>query len=415
VKLAEEIMPIITVFSGKFCNAQTVVDEVCQRTDYRRFGDGELVDLAAGSSGMAADKIWRAFSSKVPVFNAFTRERERAVRHLRLAVAETLMSDNLLIDGLCALLVPLRLQHALRVCLIADRETRVVAARGEGRTEAEALQQVQRDDVERAQWAQRAVGSADPWAAEHYDMLLPTDKLGLNEAAALIAGHADSPALMRTSRTEQTVADLLLRARVEVELEREGHVVDVETTGGAVTLTINHHVLLLRRLEDELTSIVERVSGVSSVRTVVGGEFHQADIYRKVDLDMPSKLLLVDDEREFVQTLSERLSMRELDSVIAYDGASALDLVSEDEPDVMILDLRMPGVDGIEVLRRVKATSPDVEVIILTGHGSEADRETCMQLGAFAYLHKPVNIDDLGKTIEQAKEVIRKKRAQAGD
>jgi len=76
----------------------------------------------------------------------------------------------------------------------------------------------------------------------------------------------------------------------------------------------------------------------------------------------------------------------------------------------MILDLKMPGVDGIEVLRRVKATSADVEIIILTGHGSEADREICMQLGAFAYLRKPVNIDELGKTIEDAKKAIRRRR-----
>jgi CheY-like chemotaxis protein len=66
----------------------------------------------------------------------------------------------------------------------------------------------------------------------------------------------------------------------------------------------------------------------------------------------------------------------------------------------------MPGIDGIEVLRRVKASRPDIEVIILTGHGSEADRKTCMDLGAFAYLHKPVNIDQLSETLKQANEKI---------
>ena len=73
----------------------------------------------------------------------------------------------------------------------------------------------------------------------------------------------------------------------------------------------------------------------------------------------------------------------------------------------MILDLKMPGIDGIEVLRRVKETNPEIEVIILTGHGSEADRETCMKLGAFAYLHKPVNIDLLSETLKKANEKIK--------
>ncbi len=409
-------MPIITVFSGTYCDAESVIGDVCKRTGYRHLDDGELVDQAVQSSGMAANKIHRALTSKVPVFNAFTRERECAMAHLRLAVAETLASDQLLLDGMCALLVPRQFQHVLRVCVIAERKTRgAAAARIEGLSDQEALQLVQRDDAERVLWAQRALGSADPWDAAHYDILVPTDKLELAEAVTLITAQSESPALVRSERTDQAVADFLLRVQVEVELAREGHDVAVDTHDGAVTLTINRHVLLLKRLEAELSSIARRVSGVSSVRTVVGGEFHQADIYRKVDLEMPSKLLLVDDEREFVQTLSERLSMREIDSVIAYDGASALDLVNEEEPDVMILDLRMPGVNGIEVLRQVKATSPDVEVIILTGHGSEADRETCKQLGAFAYLRKPVNIDELGKTIEQAKDVIRQKREKTAN
>jgi len=124
---------------------------------------------------------------------------------------------------------------------------------------------------------------------------------------------------------------------------------------------------------------------------------------------MPSKVLLVDDEREFVETLSDRLVMREMGSAVAYDGESALELIKTDEPEVMILDLRMPGIDGIEVLRRVKQTNPEIEVIILTGHGSEKDREICMDLGAFSYLQKPVDIEKLSETINSANEKIRRR------
>ena len=128
---------------------------------------------------------------------------------------------------------------------------------------------------------------------------------------------------------------------------------------------------------------------------------------RKYDFETPAKLLLVDDERQFVQTLSERLRLREMGSVIAYDGETALDMIKEEEPDVMILDLKMPGIDGIEVLKRVKLTNPRIEVIILTGHGSEADKEMCMQLGAFAYLQKPVDVNVLSETIKRANEKIK--------
>jgi DNA-binding response OmpR family regulator len=141
----------------------------------------------------------------------------------------------------------------------------------------------------------------------------------------------------------------------------------------------------------------------------VGKNYHRSDVYRKFDFQAPSRVLLVDDEREFVQTLSERLLMRDMGSAVAYDGESALKLVNDDEPEVMIIDLKMPGIDGIEVLKRVKETRPEIEIIILTGHGSETDRKICMDLGAFAYLQKPVDIAVLTDTLKEANEKIRKK------
>lgn len=103
-----------------------------------------------------------------------------------------------------------------------------------------------------------------------------------------------------------------------------------------------------------------------------------------------------------MQTLSERLQARDLKSSIAYDGEQALELLQDEAPDVMVLDLMMPGIDGIEVLRRVKAEHPEVEVIILTGHGSDQEREQAEALGAFAYLQKPANIDELAKVMKEA-------------
>jgi YesN/AraC family two-component response regulator len=102
--------------------------------------------------------------------------------------------------------------------------------------------------------------------------------------------------------------------------------------------------------------------------------------------------------------------MRDMGSAIAYDGESALNLVKEDEPEVIIVDLKMPGINGLEILRKVKETRPEIEVIVLTGHGNEEDRKLCMELGAFAYLQKPLDINVLSETIQQANEKIRQKK-----
>lgn len=114
------------------------------------------------------------------------------------------------------------------------------------------------------------------------------------------------------------------------------------------------------------------------------------------------KLLLVDDEENFVNTLSERLKMRDVPSKVVYSGEEALDAIKSDVPDVVVLDLRMPGIDGMEVLRKVRQTNPDVRIVILTGHGTEVTEEEAKKLGAFHYHKKPVEIDELLGTVKKA-------------
>jgi DNA-binding NtrC family response regulator len=112
---------------------------------------------------------------------------------------------------------------------------------------------------------------------------------------------------------------------------------------------------------------------------------------------------MVDDEEDFVKALAERMKMRDLDSNVALNGEEALQLLQEDQvPDVMVLDLKMPGIDGMEVLRRVRQAYPQVQVIILTGHGTERDEEEAKRLGAFAYLQKPVELEKLIQTLKDA-------------
>ena len=114
------------------------------------------------------------------------------------------------------------------------------------------------------------------------------------------------------------------------------------------------------------------------------------------------KILLVDDEEKFVKTLSERIQLRDQKSDIALNGEQALKRVGEDTPDVMVLDLKMPGMDGLEVLRRIKEAYPEVQVIMLTGHGTERDEKEARRLGAFEYLQKPIGIESLMQHIKRA-------------
>jgi CheY-like chemotaxis protein len=399
---------MITLFNGSYCNDREVIRQLAEHTGYRLVRDEDVVSAASGLSGLGTSKVSRAFSEKASVFNSFTHEKELSIAYLKLGLAEMLPAGRLILAGFTSHLIPRKISHVLRVCLIADLKFRTaLAAEQDGISGKDAAKLIHKQDEDAAAWVKNLTGNHDPWAAALYDMIVPMDKTSLADAQALILRYFGQDVVRPTEESRQAVQDFLLAAKVEVALAKEGHHVQVDAENGAVSLTIDKHVLMLSRLEEELKSIAGQVAGVRSLATKVGKGYHQTDIYRKVDFALPSKVLLVDDEREFVQTLSERLLMRDMGSAVAYDGESALAMIGEDEPEVMILDLKMPGIDGIEVLKRVKQTRPEIEVIILTGHGSEADRATCLKLGAFAYLQKPVDIEVLTGTLKKANEKMR--------
>jgi len=409
-------MAMITVFNGAFCQEEAFLKRLETSIHYHVVRDSDILSEASRLSGLDTSKIERAFSDRVSVFNRFTHEKERSLAYLRLAVSQVMERQDTLLQGLTAMLIPAEITHVLRVCLIADMPFRITGAtRDQGVPEAEAVTLIHHLDENLAHWVQTIRDIKDPWDASLYDMVIPMDKSPLDQIEKLILDNLGQAVLMPTERSRQAVKDFQMASAVDVALANEGHDVSVKASNGTVAITINKHVLMLGRLEEELKAIATKVPGVKQVETKVGPGFHQSDIYRKFDFEVPSKVLLVDDEREFVQTLSERLLMREVGSAVAYDGESALELIKEDEPEVMILDLRMPGIDGVEVLRKVKETQAEIEVIILTGHGSEKDREICMALGAFAYLQKPVDIDKLSATIQAANEKIRARNRSEKD
>ena len=117
------------------------------------------------------------------------------------------------------------------------------------------------------------------------------------------------------------------------------------------------------------------------------------------------KLLLVDDEVPFVETMTKRLKKREFDVDTAHSGLDALKLLeSNDKIEAVVLDVKMPGMDGIETLREIKKIYPLTEVVMLTGHATVESAIEGMRFGAFDYLMKPCDIEQLVSKVTQAAE-----------
>ena len=118
---------------------------------------------------------------------------------------------------------------------------------------------------------------------------------------------------------------------------------------------------------------------------------------------MTEKVLLVDDEEEFVETLAERMRNRGMEVATSSSGGEALDLIDSEPYDVVVLDLQMPGMDGIEALERIKRRRPDVQVVLLTGHATVEKSVEAMKQGAMEFLEKPVDLTKLAEIIHHAK------------
>lgn len=114
------------------------------------------------------------------------------------------------------------------------------------------------------------------------------------------------------------------------------------------------------------------------------------------------RLLIVDDETRFLATLAQRLSLRDFDVSAAASGAAAIELAADKEFDLALVDLKMPGLSGEQVLESFKRNYPDMEIIILTGHGSLDSAVQCARLGSHSYLQKPCETRELLLVLKDA-------------
>jgi len=397
-------MAIISFFSASHCHGREVARGVQDELGYEALSNEQLLAKTSERFQVPQDRLSQTMRGSVSVFDRLTHEKERNLTYIRAMLAEMIQRDNLVYHGFAGHLLPESLPNVLHVCLVAKLDLRVAqAAKAEGIAARAARKLVSREDEERKRWTLHLFGLS-PWDERLYDILLPMDSVAVDEAVAMVVEHATKPPIKTTQASQKSLRDLLLATQVKVALVQNGHDVDLDVSAddGLVTVTLNRYVMRLEHLKSQLRDVVLNVPNANDMQTELGPHFLPSNRYEQMVEDFKPKFLLVDDEREFVLTLSERLETRNLGSVVAYNGEEALSIVEEDAPDVMVLDLKMPGIDGLEVLRRIKREKPHTEVIILTGHGSNQEQRRALELGAFTYLEKPVNIDVLAEAMKQA-------------
>ena len=394
-------MAVITIFNGSYCHADTITAQIKDRLGYECIDD-ELMAKTSERFNIPREKLERALTGSRSLFDKYTHEGDKNIACLKTVLAELILQDGLILNGSAGHLIPRTISHVLKVCIIANHDYRVAQLmQQDGKSEKEAKRIIHNDDKLNSSWTMALLDKL-AYDEDMYDIVIPMHKTTIDEAVEQIVKYAQVEAVQPTERSRRVAQDFLLSSRINLALVEAGHLIDVNSENGEVVLLINEYVVRMKRHQEVLEEIASGISGVKSVTTRLGPKYQAPSINPWANIEGPPKILLVDDEKEFVNTLSQRLETRDLQSSIAYDGEQALEMLKEDVPDVMVLDLMMPGINGIEVLREVKKQHANVQVIILTGHGSDHERATAEKLGAFAYLEKPINIDNLAKVMREA-------------
>lgn len=393
-------MPSIAMFFSSHTFEQEIKEKLVAKSDFTLVDDSDIIHDASKLFFNPNEKLQKALYQKTSVFNKFTLERELNTSYLKAALANRLLNSGQLIYGFTSHLIPKNITHILKVLVVDERGKRVTRATASGMTESSAEKEIRLSDISAYHWTDFLL-DAEPWDARLYDVVIPVKDQQPEEIVDFILKQCSQASLLETRESAQAVKDLQLNADVEINLLRRGQNTTVQSKKGDVLVQVNKSVLNFNALSQELSDQVAEVDGVKSVKVVMGKDYNDS-IYRDQEFKRPPKVLLVDDEKEFATTLSERLINRNVGTHAVYDGQEALDFLVDDAPDVMVLDLKMPGISGIEVLEQTKKKNPNVEVIILTGHGTEEDKQNCLDLGAFAYLQKPTDIHTLSEAIQEA-------------
>ena len=394
-------MAVVNMFSGSYCHGDELCKLVTEELGYERCDD-KLIDETARRFDLSPGKLQRSITGPPPFWDNFTHEREKNLACLKVVLAEIIQTDEKMMHGFLGHLIPRNIPHVLNICVIANFPYRVQqCATTTGSADKEAAKVIRKDDEERLQWTQ-LLFEKTPYDESLYDLVVPMQDTSLEQATTLICDMAVSEPIKTTVVSQLAARDFLLAAQVNLALAQHNHIVDVTAKHGEVTIFINRHVMRMKQYQEELEQLAIKTPGVGKVHARLGPKYRAPAINPMANIELPPKVLLVDDEKEFVQTLSERLQTRQLPASIVYDGQQALDYVEKDAPDVIVLDLMMPGIGGIEVLTRLKQSNPQIEVVVLTGHGSEREEQLAADLGAFAYLTKPVNIEVLAEVMRDA-------------
>ncbi len=300
-------MSITIITNGIYSKAGNIIAKVAEKCGSRIITDNEIIDYTQKKFNIKLATLKKVIEDEPLAFNDFTHEREKCIAFMKKAISELASDEDVIFCGILGHLIPQQITHALRVLIIADKKNRIKqGVKATGLTENEVVGKIDAADKKAIVWTNRILNKK-AWDRSLYDIIIPTDKMGEQESIELIVRSLERQFFSEEERVKKELEDLDIIARVEIALSSLGKGLLVTSRNGCVVVTIDRKVMMLRMFQKKIIQSVEKIAGVNSVTTKIGRNFYKDTIVRNFEFETPLRLLLADDDKEFIQTISERL------------------------------------------------------------------------------------------------------------
>lgn len=350
-------MSVVTISRGTMSGGRALAECLAERLGASCLGREILIDAAA-RMGVSHDLL-RAKMEKSPgLLEIFSSERRTYLLAVKAALADRVLAGNLVYHGQAGHLLLRGLPGVLRIRLIAAMPSRIHAImERDAVSREEAESRIRRLDLERARWTHFMYGVeiGDPGL---YDLVVNLEVLTIASACEVVLHALTRPEFSITDGVLARLRNFAAGCRTELEAHQVG-----------------------------------KPAAAAQAR---------------------ARVLVVDDEIELATRLAERLGQRGYDATAVFSGKEALMSLDESWYDVVLLDLQLPGMDGIATLRRIRGLHRETQVVVLSGHSTVAQGIEGMQLGAADFLQKPVDIDVLCASVDTAAAKTRENRSHGG-
>ncbi|MGB9852134.1 MAG: response regulator [Candidatus Kapaibacteriota bacterium] len=393
----------ISIVSLKGSGAKEIIEILTNKTGFEIVTDEDVFNELAKQVGSKKKKIINSFY-KVPIFGNYNKLKDKILlTKFKLILGEKLAETGKIFHGVGTYFLPFEITS--KFLLGGDIAFRIGhLARIEKIPIEKAEKEVRQFDKELMRFTRKYL-SENPCNPALFNETINTRIMTSDELAEKILEITSNIFESKSLLVKEKIQDFIKSNIIQFHLLNQGEDVDVFVQGTKAKISINNAKFFTKKSMEnhfeKIKNLLPKELSLTDIEVILGKSFEYPQPYR-FSFNEPVKVLLVDDEIDFVDTLSERLQTRSFVTAVTYSGEEALENIDKDLPDVIVLDLKMPGLDGLEVLRRVKKSHPQTEVIILTGHGSEREKQLAFELGAFDYLEKPINIDKLSEIIKKA-------------